>query len=193
MDIYFHTYITTKTAGLKSLEKVFVYAMDQETIPVHVADYARKVLDFQDMAIARTATGWRVRGGKDLRTIRMPVSMGTPDIDKSDEVSGFTTHQGEVYAHLSGDSAEVVVTKERSRSAHMASVNGRIEKFERLPNGGRWQVNGYVPLKFTLANAEACQVKVSGRLLKAKRRVGELSFFEVQDHVARPLEAICRG
>jgi hypothetical protein len=36
-------------------------------------------------------------------------------------------------------------------------------------------------------------VKVAGRLLKAVRQVGELSFFEIQDHVARPLEAICRG
>jgi uncharacterized protein (TIGR01370 family) len=193
MDIYFHTYLTTKAAGLKSLDKVFAYAMDQETTPVYVADYARKVLDFQDMVIARTATGWRVRGGKDLRTIRMPAGMGTPDIENSSKVAGFTTHQGEVYFLLSGDSVEVVLTKSRSLSAHLVSINGHIEKFEPLPNGGRWHVNGYVSLKFTLANADACQVKVAGRLLKAKRRAGELSFFEIQDHVARPLEAICRG
>jgi hypothetical protein len=193
MDIYFHTYITTKAAGMKSLDKVFAYAMDQETTPVYVADYARKVLDFQTMAIARTATGWRVRGGKDLRTVRMPASMGLPVIQKSEEVAGFTTYQGEVYTHLSDDAAELVLTTTQTSSAHLVSVNGRIEKFEHLPNGGRWNLNAYVPLKFTLANAGACQVKVAGRLLKANRRVGELSFFEIPDHVARPLEAICRG
>jgi hypothetical protein len=193
MDIYFHAYITTKAAGMKSLDKVFAYAMDQETTPVYVADYARKVLDFQSMVVARTATGWRVRGGTDLRTIRMPASMGVPDIQASEEVAGFTTHQGEVYTHLSDDTAEFVLTKAQTSSAHLASVNGRVEKFEHLPHGGRWAISAYVPLKFTLANAGACQVKVAGRLLKAVRQVGELSFFEIQDHVARPLEAICRG
>jgi hypothetical protein len=193
MDIYFHTYITTKVAGLKSLDKVFAYAMNQETTPVYVADYARKVLDFQDMVIARTVTGWRVRGGKDLRTIRIPASMGTPDIGRSSEVAGFVTHQGVVYSHLSGDSAEFELTSGQSPSARLVSVNGRIEKFEPLPKGGRWTINAYVPLKFTLANVDTCEVKVAGRLLKAKRRIGELSHFEIQDHVARPLEAICRG
>jgi hypothetical protein len=193
MDIYFHTYITTKAAGMKSLDKVFTYAMNQETTPVHVADYARKVLDFQDMAIARTATGWRVRGAKDLRTVRVPTSLGTPDVQMSKEVAGFNTHQGEIYTHLSDDSAELVLTKAPNASVHLVSVNGRIEKFEPLPRGGRWRIEAYVPLKFTLADAEACQVSVAGRTLKAKRRVGGLSFFEIQDHVARPLEAICRG
>jgi hypothetical protein len=193
MDIYFHAYITTKAAGMKSLDKVFAYAMDQETTPVYVADYARKVLDFQSMVVARTATGWRVRGGKDLRTIRVPASMGVPDIQASEEVAGFTTHQGDVYTHLSDDTAELVLTKAQTSAAYLASVNGRVEKFERLPRGGRWNLNAYVPLKFTLANAGACQVKVAGRPLKAVRHVGELSFFEIPDHVARPLEAICRG
>jgi hypothetical protein len=193
MDIYFHTYITTKVAGLKSLDKVFAYGMNQETTPVYVADYARKVLDFQDMAIARTATGWRVRGGKNLRTIRMPASMGVPDIDKSAEVAGFMSHQGEVYSHLTGDSAEVVLTNVPSPSVRLVSVNGYIEKFEQSTKAVRWTVKANVPIKFTLANVDTCQVTVAGRLLKAKRRVGGHSFFEIQDHVARPLEAICRG
>ena len=193
MDVYFHTYITTKAAGMKSLDKVFAYALDQETTPVYVADYARKVLDFQTMAIARTATGWRIRGAKDLRTLRMPDGMGTPDVQNSREVAGYSTHQGEVYTHLSDDAAELVVTKASTPSALLVSANGRIEKYEALPKGGRWNLKANVPLKFTLANVDACQVSVAGRTLKAKRRVGERSFFEIQDHVARPLEAICRG
>jgi hypothetical protein len=193
MDVYFHTYITTKAAGMKSLDKVFAYALDQETTPVYVADYARKVLDFQTMAIARTATGWRIRGAKDLRTLRMPDGMGTPDVQNSREVAGYATHQGEVYTHLSDDAAELVVTKASALSALLVSANGHIEKYETLPKGGRWNLKANVPLKFTLANVDACQVSVAGRTLKAKRRLGERSFFEIQDHVARPLEAICRG
>jgi hypothetical protein len=193
MNIYFHTYITTKAAGMKSLDKVFAYAMDQETTPVYVADYARKVLDFQTLAVARTATGWRVRGAKDLRTIRIPAAMGVPDLQKSEEIAGFNAHQGEVYTHLSDDSAELVLTQTPTALAHLVSVNGRIEKFESSPRGGRWNIKANVPLKFTLADVQSCQVSVAGRPLKAKRRAGGLSFFEISDHVARPLEAICRG
>ena len=193
IDIYFHTYITTKAAGMKSLDKVFTYALSQETTPVYVAEYARKVLDFQTMAVARTATGWRVRGTKDLRTLRLPASMGSPDVAKSRAVAGFTRHQGEVFAHLSDDSADVVLGNATADMVGLVSANGRVVSFERVPNGYRWHLNAYVPLKFTLANAQACQVRVGGRLLTAKRRADGLSFFEIQDHVARPLEAICRG
>lgn len=193
IDIYFHTYITTKAAGMKSLDKVFAYAMAQETTPVYVADYARKVLDFQTMAVARTATGWRVRGAKDLRTLRLPVSMGVPDIAKSESVAGFVGYQGDVYAHLSDDSADVALSDAAADAVRLVSTNGRIEGFARVPNGYRWNLNAYVPLKFTLANAQTCQVRAGGRLLSPKRRADGLSFFEIQDHVARPLEAICRG
>jgi hypothetical protein len=193
IDIYFHTYITTKAAGMKSLDKVFAYALSQENTPVYVAEYARKVLDFQTMAVARTATGWRVRGGKDLRTLRLPLSMGVPDVAKSESVAGFVSYQDQAYVHLSNDSAEVALSDAASDTVRLVSANGRIEGFERVPNGYRWQLNAYVPLKFTLANAQACQVRAGGRLLSPKRRANGLSFFEIQDHVARPLEAICRG
>jgi uncharacterized protein (TIGR01370 family) len=193
IDIYFHTYLTTKAAGMKSLDKVFNYALSQETTPVYVADYARKVLDFQTMAVARTATGWRVRGANDLRTLRLPASMGEPDIAKSESVAGFAGYQGDVYVHLRNDSADVVLSNAASNTVRLVSANGRIEGFEPVPNGYRWSLSAYVPLRFTLANAQACQVRAGGRLLSPKRRVDGLSFFEIQDHVARPLEAICRG
>lgn len=193
INIYFHTYITTKAAGMKSLDKVFAYAMAQETTPVHVAEYARKVLDFQDMAVARSARGWRVRGAKDLRTLRLPASMGLPDVVNSQEVAGYANHQSDVYAHLGDDTAELVLTDSATDAVRLVSANGRIEGFERLPNGFRWSVSAHVPVKFVLANAQACKVRVAGRDLVPTRRTDKFSFFEIKDHVARPLEAICRG
>ena len=62
IDIYFHTYSASKPASLRALQKVFNWAMAQETTPVHVSDYVRKVLDFNSMVVARTADGWLVRG-----------------------------------------------------------------------------------------------------------------------------------
>jgi len=192
IDIYFHTYITTKHAGMKSLDKVFAYALAQETTPVFVSEYARKVLDFQQLAIARTPLGWRVRGAVDLRTLRLPVAMGFPDVQKSQAVAGFSDGQGERYVHLSGDSAELVLRPTESTGPRLVSANARVESFTATSEGLKWQLDGHVPLKFTLANAETCRIRIGGKDISPARRAAGLSYYEIKSHVARPLEAICR-
>jgi len=192
MDIYFHAYITTKPAGTNSLHKVFSYALSQETTPVHVKDYARKVLDFQSMVVARTASGWRVRGGEHLRTLRWPSDMGYPNLANSRNVAGFTKHQGQVYAHLGSDIADLSLEPEETKAVHLVSANGQIESFQRIGDVYQWRLSAYVPLKFTLANAQRCQIRVDGRVLVPVSQQGTQSFFEIPHHVAKPLEAICR-
>ena len=192
IDIYFHTYITTKHAGMKSLDKVFAYALAQETTPVFVSEYARKVLDFQQLAIARTPLGWRVRGAVDLRTLRLPVAMGFPDVQKSLAVAGFSAGQSERYMHLSGDAAELVLRPTESTGPRLVSANARVESFTATSEGLKWQLDGHVPLKFTLANAETCRIRIGGKDISPARRAAGLSYYEIKSHVARPLEAICR-
>jgi len=192
MDIYFHTYLTTKTAGMISLDKVFAYAIAQENTPVHVADYARKVLDFQQLVVAKTPLGWRIRGAKDLRELRLPADAGWPDLSSSQSVAGFTDTAGAAYVHLSSDAAELTLTSHKADTPRLVSANARIDSFESNDQGQRWRLTSYVPLKFTLANVQGCRVNVSGQPVKPIRRVGDNSEFEIKDHVARPLETICR-
>jgi hypothetical protein len=193
IDIYFHTYLTTKRAGMQSLDKVFGYALKQETTPVFVSEYARKVLDFQQLAIAKTATGWRVRGATDLRTLRLPASLGWPDLNQSVGIAGFADQQNDRYVHLGSDSAELVLTKVQPNGLQLVSANAKVEGIERLKNGFRWNLSGHVPLKFTLAHEQSCRVRAGGRELTPVRQTAGLSHFEIKDHAARPLEAICRG
>ena len=193
MDIYFHTYITTKAAGMASLDKVFAYALAQDNTPVYVADYARKVLDFQQLAVAKTPTGWRIRGAKDLRELRLPAGAGWPDVAASQSVAGFTDAAGPTYVHLSADAAELLLSPQKGDTPRLVSANGHIDSFETNAQNLRWNLTGYVPLKFTLENVQGCSVRVSGREVKPVSRIGNTSGFEINDHVARPLEAICRG
>lgn len=193
INIYFHAFITTKRAGMASLDKVFSYAMAQETTPVHISDYARKVLDFQRMAVARTPTGWRIRGSDQLRTLRLPVAMGFPDLQKSDRVAGYRAGLTESYVHLGNTAAELVLASEEVKGPALVSANARVEKSERLSDGWRWDLAGTVPLRFTLANAKSCRVRAGGRELTPARRDANLAFYEIQSHAARPLEAICRN
>jgi len=192
INIYFHTYLTTKSGGMKSLDKVFAYALSQEITPVFVSEYARKVLDFQQLAVAQTPTGWRVRGASDLRTLRVPASLGFPDMNKSTAIAGYRTGQTDSYLHLGRDTADLVLQSTEPASLRLESANARVESFEPTAQGYRWVLEGNVPLAFTLAHAEACRIRVAGRDLQPTRRVGPLSYYELKAHAARPLEAICR-
>jgi hypothetical protein len=193
IDIYFHTYLTTKRAGMQSLDKIFGYALKQETTPLFVSEYARKVLDFEQLAIAKTATGWRVRGATDLRTLRLPTVLGWPDLNQSQGVAGFADQPNDRYVHLGRDAAELVLTEVQPNGLQLVSANAKVEDVERLPNGFRWNLSGHVPLQFTLAHTQSCRVKAGGRELTPVRQTAGFSHFEIKDHVARPLEAICRG
>lgn len=192
IDIYFHTYLTTKLAGMKSLDKVFAYAMAQETTPVFVSDYARQVLDFQSLAIARTPSGWRVRGASNLRTLRLPVSMGFPDVQKSQGIAGYRAGPVDSYVHLGNDTAELVLRATEAATPRLLSANAKVESFESTPEGQRWNLAGNVPLKFTLTHAQTCHVRAGGHDLTPTRRAANLSYYELKSHAARPLEAICR-
>jgi hypothetical protein len=192
IGIYFHTYLTTKLAGMTSLDRVFAYALAQETTPVFVSDYARKVLDFQDLVIARTPGGWRVRGASYLRTLRLPVAMGFPDLQQSTGIAGYRSAQNDGYAHLGSDNAELVLRPTESSGMRLVSANARIESAEPTADGYRWNLAGNVPLKFTLAHAGNCRVRVAGVDINPSKRDAHFFYYELKAHAARPLEAICR-
>lgn len=193
INIYFHTYLLTKRAGMQSFDRIMAYALRQDITPVHAADYARKVLDFQRFVVARTGTGWRVRGAGPLRTLRLPAQLGAPDLARSQAVAGYRAgHEGH-YVHLGADAAELVLSSTGAPAPRLESANARITAYEREGERQRWTLEGEVPLEFSLADAGACRVSVAGRELQAVRRqANTLHYTLPATHAARPLEAICQ-
>lgn len=192
INLYFHTYLLTKRAGMQSFDRIMAYAQGQETAPVHAADYARKVLDFQRLVVARTAGGWRIRGATDLRTLRLPVALGQPDLARSRAVAGYRDSDEGRYVHLADASAELVAALRSDTPPRLVSANARIAGYSAEGGVQRWTLEGQVPLEFTLADAGACQIRVAGRELQAVRRQATLSHYALPAHAARPLEAICQ-
>lgn len=193
IDVYFHSYITTRRAGLASLEAVLDYAVKQETTPVTVADYARQVLDFQHLALARTPTGWRVRGSGALRTLRLASAAGRPDLLRSTAVAGYRETREGAYVHLAGGSAELVLeTGKAPAMPRLESANGRIAAYEAGRGSYRWTLEGKVPLQFTLDRVAGCRVRAGGKDLTPVARQGTRSHYALSAHAARPLEALCQ-
>lgn len=192
INIYFHTYLLTKRAGMQSFDKVMAYALRQEVTPVHAADYARKVLDFQGVVVARTATGWRVRGAGQLRTLRLPPPLGVPDLVRSQAVAGYRNGPDGLYVHLADGAAELALTARTAPVPRLESANARISAYEMQAGRQRWTLEGEVPLEFSLTDADACRVSVAGRELHPTRRQAATLHYTLPSHAARPLEAICQ-
>lgn len=191
INIYFHTYITTKAAGMRSLDKVFAYALAQPLTPVHAADYIRQVQNFDQVSVARTPTGWRVRGARHLRTLRVPRALGWPNPAHSLGVAAVAEHAGAWYVTLHADNANLVLDAQPSTQPHLVSVNARVTQAD--PKALRWAVKAYVPLRWTLAHAQGCTVRLNGRPVIPVKVEGTLTHFESQQHAAGTIEAICRS
>ena len=193
INIYFHTYLTTKVAGMRSLDKVFAYALAQEITPVFASDYARKVQDFAQVSVARTAAGWRIRGADNIHTLRIPSSMGLPQVDASTAVGGFKRQGDVTYIHLAANAAELILAPTEPTTVRLISANAQLQSVQKVTFGYRWDLIGHVPLEFTLAHAERCTVTAEGRVLKPRRSSNGQDHYQIANHAARPIEATCRN
>ena len=72
LNIYYHFYIGTKAAGIRSLEEVYEWSLEQDIHPVTAGDYSRRVRVFREAGLARRLDGsWRLDGMDGLRSVRI--------------------------------------------------------------------------------------------------------------------------
>ncbi|AVS61103.1 hypothetical protein C8241_04685 [Paracidovorax avenae] len=188
VDIYYHVYSASKRAGLTALRKVYDWAMAQPLHPVFASEYIRKVRDFHTIAIARDGGGWRVRGDGELRTLRLPGALGTPQLPASQGVAGYRGGSEGLYVHLTGGSAWLRTdqasgmsgsTAEPASAAatgarpapYLLEANARIADWSVAADGTRtdFRLQGHAPLVFSLANARGCQVRADQRTIAPER------------------------
>lgn len=195
IDIYFHTYSASKPASLKALDKVFRWALAQETTPVHASDYTRKVLDFNHMVVARTPDGWFVRGAENLRELRAPAAFGQPDLGGSRAVAGFNRHGNSLYLHLADSEAEIRFRAAAPRVPYLVSANARVERLTRtnLADGSTFglTLRGQVPLKFSLVLSARCSVRTDGHPIKAESTDNGVEHFSSHKHAIEELRVHC--
>jgi len=175
INIYYHMYSATKRASINALHKVYRSAIAQQPYNIYASEYIRKVLDFNRMTVAKSDAGWVVRGGGELRTLRLPVAAGYPDLATSRGLAGYsraTQNQGkegdQQYLHLSGGEALIALSTQAPRQPYLAEANARVERFERDAAGFSLRLAGHLPLSFTLGAASGCEVRADGRVITPK-------------------------
>ncbi|MFO7541403.1 MAG: endo alpha-1,4 polygalactosaminidase [Thiobacillus sp.] len=186
INIYYHTYSTSKHASLKALKAVYDWALKQPVLPIFASDYIRKVHDFNQLVVAREGAGWRIAGGDQVRTLRIPVTMGYPDLPRSRGVLGWRDEGTVRYIHLAGTADSYLVLADKpAPTAWLSRANARIT----LDRGG-WLLKAYQPLELEFGNAARCTFRLDGKPAPVIRRPDGLFALKHRKHEAR-LEMRC--
>ncbi|MDP3540177.1 MAG: bifunctional glycoside hydrolase 114/ polysaccharide deacetylase family protein [Azonexus sp.] len=195
VDIYYHTYSTSKRAGLKALQKAHDWARTQPLHPVFASEFIMKVGDFQDIALARDSGGWRVRGNGNLRTLRLPAALGTAQLNDARGIAGFSLGSEGNYLHL-GNAAAWFRTGPSVAGDRpwLRDANARLVDWQENGRDLSFRLQGHAPLEFTLANAARCQTRIDGRPAVAARSentAGTISQTFRLDHAAAQIRLSC--
>ncbi len=192
MDVYFHTYSASKEASLKALDKVLTWASQQETTPVYVSEYIKKVMDFNHLVVARSHAGWRIRGANELRQIRMPARMGLPTLQVDSGVVGFNLHGDSHYVHLAQSDVSLSFTSQATTQPYLVSANARVTAMRRAPKTMQFDLHGHVPVEFEMALQPSCVVSSKGRILNAFSGQGNVRKFSANTHDLQDIRVVCR-
>jgi len=173
LHIHYHFYSGTKIASINALKSVYDWAIKQEHRGVWISEYGQKVNEFRNMTLSRRMDGaWDIKGLNTLRTLRLPVSTGWPDLERSEGVVGVRdAHQGR-YVHLLPNNGQVLLytTTDPPLSPYLLHSNGEIKEWQKTAEGVNFQMQAHTPFELVMAPPERkCYISWSGGRLDGRQ------------------------
>lgn len=171
IDVYYHMYSGTKLASLRALDTIFSTVLAQPVLPVQIADYERKVLDWHTFAVAREGDAWLVRGNGHVRELHWAAS-DVPRMTDATGVTGYAPGPDGTYIHIDGGSARFSLVRSDPNGAlpYIAQANGFVRNFTRTAHGLRFEFGGYYQPFVAIAHAAQCRASSGGRALATQRQ-----------------------
>ena len=189
INIYYHTYIATKRAGIASLHKVYQWALASDPHPVFASEYAQRVLDWRRATVATSPDGFELRSGQHLRQWRVgdtsaalatTAATALPDLDmqRSSAIAGWHAHGSARYVHAAADVATLVVgnASTKTGSAWLDSANAKLSAWQTSNTAVRAEFDGYLPLRARI-HAPRCDIDAAASTagLRAQRSAAFLN------------------
>jgi len=178
IGLYYHFSIATKSAALHSLKEVLRWAMDQAALPIWSSEYARRVLDFRSLSMARRLDGsWQFRDLGRLRTVRLPRASGWPDLSRSSGVAAVREVGEWRYVSFAPEGQPALaLSEEPMEGAHLAWANAPLERWSSNGHSLFLRLKGHAPVRFAIAGADDCTLQAHGRWIRPARAAGLLTF-----------------
>jgi hypothetical protein len=162
ISIYYHCFSATKPAALEALRRTYTYALSQPNLPLYLSEYAHLVEQFYEVAVGRDLKGnWIISNIGQIRTLRLPKSLGWPDISASKGVAGvLDLPQGRYIALTGAPKSYLVLRSQPPDQPYLTRSNGRIVYWKTQTQQTQFQIQAYVPVHVALAGLKAgCEVK----------------------------------
>lgn len=123
VNVYYHFYSAVFPGSLRGLDRAYAWSMKQPLHAVTAAEASRMTRDAVTTRIFQTGPKrWSIANSGELPTLRLPVSLGYPDLDASTNILGFSDHEGERYIHTNGNpGAELVLSSSAPKRLYLES------------------------------------------------------------------------
>ncbi|SFZ97865.1 Extracellular Matrix protein PelA [hydrothermal vent metagenome] len=157
IDIYYHFYSGSKTASLRALKIVFDWAMKEKTMPIYTSEFVPKVLAFYTASFSKTTkSSWLFKGMGELRNVRLPTSLGYPDINRSHNVLGYKKEKEKTYVSFGMKNETLLkLNKNESNTTYMISSNAYVNKI----SNNTYSLKAYVPIETKWHIKEGCALE----------------------------------
>ena len=173
---------------------MYDWALTQDTIDFFVSEYFRKVLDFNHLAIAKAPDHWKIENFGNIRELHISKKLGYPDLTKSRNVVGFSPAGTDYYVHLGPDTlTELYFTHRKPNTPYLYSANGTVVSFNKGNGDTQLQLNGHMPLHFTMANMDHCKLSTHRGLLQGKQTSDGMTTYSLNVKDSNALTIRCQN
>jgi len=169
IDIYYHFYSASLPAALNALSKVYSWALTQPVMNIFISDYIKKVLDYYQITIGKDKGSWVFYSNGDLRELRSNKQFGYPDLVNSYNIIGFKEENNYLYIHLGNNRfTRLNYQSTKTQEPYLVEANARVSSYNKDLKSFTIKFKGYMPLQFSFANVENCQISSKSQLTITK-------------------------
>jgi len=161
VNVYYHFYSVERHDALKALDDIYSWCKKEPLHSLTTSQFAALTRDSHHTKLYQTGyRSWVALNEGDLRTYRLPASLGIPDLGKCRGVTGFAVHKGWIFVHTDGSKKALIALADNpDPQLHLVSSSAEIA-FQRHEAG---------LVKFTTRDLRPIEVVLGG--IPAGRRV----------------------
>ena len=154
INVYYHFYSAERPLALKALHQNFEYALKQDIIPIYTSHFVSVVEGFLKASITKIDNdGWKFEHYDDCLTIRFDNESRFPDLNRSQNISGFTQWEGHLYIHLQkAKQAILYLSDQKPYNPYIESSNSLLSNLSIHTNQIDFQTTIYLPGHFIFQN-----------------------------------------
>ncbi len=154
----YHAFMAASSAGRATLATLYTWLASQALFPLHVDEYMERARGFSEQIVARDLDGgFFFFGGESLLTVRAPLGLGAPCLERS-SVAALRRHADGYYVSLApGGKRHLAFGTCGSGRPHLVQANGRVLRWLVEAEGCavRLELAGHTPLALELAGLPA--------------------------------------